>query len=272
MKRIMVLSMLVLLSFSIAVQAADLDELEIIDGMVGLNHYQRINNNQYNGYYAWAKARYRPFFIRTPQSLYGFGFFANLERPWGEALTSEYSNYQGAIGFNLNFKYQSWYADLDFGLGRLRSEVENGLYQSRQWDNYFSSFLHVGIDTRRRSGRKLFPKTAFNAGLNDILSSKTVRNYNGEKLKPISYDNSRYEFSVLQEIYDWRSNGWRFGPGIEFGYGRDSDPQKDFRKIGLTFSFYSSGNLFRIHYNYSDQLGGVKDRHYLKLFYWRHFE
>ncbi|MFA4834040.1 MAG: hypothetical protein WC619_04330 [Patescibacteria group bacterium] len=248
--------------------------LEVFDLMGGVNYNEETGKaNEASGYYPWLEGKYRPFWLVGQETEIGFGFFAQGEYPFGSSNGADYKNLQVSGGLNFFLKRPGWIADLDVGGGRLLwAKVDKDLYESEQKEDNFLASAYIGLDSRRLDGNTFLPKTALNLSLRIPFNQSSKRNYGDNPLPSLVYDNRRWEVSLLQEIFDFRSGGWRITPGIGGGYGQESDPQKNFYKAGPSLSFYRDRNLFRFSVNYQEQLAGDKDRWYAKVFYWRHLE
>ncbi|MDD5290786.1 MAG: hypothetical protein PHZ04_01590 [Patescibacteria group bacterium] len=266
-----VLSLLVSAAYG---RAEDNLNLEVSDVMAGMNYYEETEKaHEASGYYSWLKARYRPFWLVGQETEIGFGIFAQGEYPFGSSKGADYKNLQASGGLNFFWRRPGFIGDLDLGAGRLIwAKVKKDLYESEQKENIMLASAYFGFDSRRLEGNSFLPKTAFNLSLSVPFDQSSEREYGGHALAPMIYNNRRWEVSLLQEIVDFRSGGWRITPGIGGSYGRESDPQKNFYKAGPTLSFYRDRNLFRFSVNYQEQLAGNKDRWYAKVFYWRHLE
>jgi hypothetical protein len=272
---VMFLTAVLFLSVSAGyVQAQSGLNLEVFDVMGGGNYYQETErDNEASGHYTWLKSRYRPFWLVGRETEIGFGFFVQGEHPFGSSGGADYKNLQVSGGLNVFLKKPGWLVDLDVGMGRLLwAKVNNGLYESEQKENLTLASAYSSFDGRRVEGISFLPKTALSFSILIPSNESSEREYGGHPLSAAIYDNQRWEASLLQEIFDFRKSGWRLTPGLGISYGRESDPQKNFYKVGPSFSFYRNQNLFRLSVNYQEQLSGDKDRWHAKVFYWRHLE
>lgn len=276
MKNLMIFLAVVLSLFVSAgcVQAQSGLNLEVFDVMSGADYYQETEkNSEASGYYTWLETRYRPFWLVGRETEIGFGLFAKGEYPFGSSGGADYKNLQVSGGLNFFLKRPGWLADLDVGMGRLLwAKVNKGLYESEQKENVFITSAYFSFDSRRVDGKSFLPKTAIGLSVQIPFDESSKRKYGDNSLSTVIYDNQRWEVSLLQEIFDFRKSGWRLTPGFGVNYGQESDPQKNFYKVGPSFSFYRNQNLFRLAMNYQEQLAGSKDRWHVKVFYWRHLE
>jgi len=242
-------------------------DLYIGGGIYETDRWLNSNNKDYyaNGWYLWAKGRYRPLGFRVNKNITAcFGGFAFGALGQGDDQNYNYSWRKWLIGPSLKLMGPHWDADFDFGWGKLISEGGESLYQSNQWDDIYSLAAHLNLYQRKDRGEKWFPKTEGNIELTLPYRDKHEHSWNGNAIDPNPYDNKVLEIALTQHVYDFKlSDHWLLTPGVNLAYikefGRD-DP--NFLQFGprMTMGWYGKDILSVSFLNYKENLGGNGDQ------------
>ena len=237
------------------------------DFYVGGGIYESVHYD-HQGWYTWAKARYRPFgFELTERVSACLGVFAFGAIGGGDDQEYDYSWNKWFVGPSLKLigHKDHWDADLDLGLwGQLVSEGNLDLYESKQVDNISVFSAHLNLYKRRAEKKKILPKTELNLEFTLVHGNNHEHNWNGNNLDPDPHNNQVLEASLIQHIYDIEiSDDLILTPGFNLSYIKEwglEDP--NFIQFGprATITWNNEDIVSISIFNYKENIGGDGDQ------------
>ena len=210
----------------------------------------------------WSKARYRPFWWKVNNSTdIGIGMFVYGAMGAGEDGDYSYDWRKAALGPNVKVMGEHWDADLDFGVGTMTNEGEEGKYQSEQDDDFWYISSYASFYKRRNEGKKWFPETNFGLEATVPFNTDHDHSWDGQSLESDPWDNQYLEASVKQGIYDFKVNGFRLTPETHASIGHSWGQEANFYKVGPGVSAGYKGYdiLTMSAFNYQEYLGSDAD-------------
>ena len=245
-------------------------DLYVGGGIYETDRWLNRKNKDYhhNGWYAWAKARYRPFgFELTERISACLGAFVFGAIGGGDDQEYDYGWNKWFIGPSLKLigHKDHWDADFDLGLwGQLVSKGDVGLYNSKQVDNISVFSAHLNLYERRAENKKLGPKTELNLEFTLPHGSNHEHSWNGNNLDPDPHNNQVLEISLIQHIYDFEiSDDFILTPGFNLGYVKEWGLEdSNFIQFGprATMTWNNEDIVSISIFNYKENIGGDGDQ------------
>jgi len=236
--------------------------LNRFDFYLGGGAYESVHENA-QGWYAWGKARYRPFEFDLGDNSYArVGIFAFGALGEGNDRNYNYDWEKWAIGPTVKFLGSHWDSDLDVGFGKLYNKGGEDLYRSEQIDDIFLLSAHLNLYPRRDAKKKWFPKIDLNFELTMPYSTRHEHTWNDQVLASDSNDNRSIELFLNQSIYDIDlEKHLRLTPGFNFGIGHNYGLDQSFYQLGpsATLSWHNEDIISISFLNYREMINGDGD-------------